>query len=49
VSFLTYFYSLCVPPKQTDGPQSVAHTMHSEEKKLEALIGRLEDWFNKPL
>jgi hypothetical protein len=25
------------------------HALHSEEKKLEALIGRLERWLNKPI
>ena len=48
-SFLAYFYSLCVPPDHKDAPHSVAHVVHSEEKKLEALIGRLEKWFNKPI
>jgi hypothetical protein len=48
-SFLAYFYSLCVPPEHKDAPHSIAHALHSEEKKLEALIGRLEAWFNKPI
>ncbi len=49
MSFLAYFYSLCVPPEHTDAPHSVAHVVRSEEKKLEALISRLETWFNKPI
>lgn len=49
MSFLTYFYGLCVPPKPHDAPHSAAHLLHTEEKKLEALIGRLERWFNKPI
>jgi hypothetical protein len=49
LSFLMYFYGLCVPPvEKYDAPHSIAHALHSEEKKLEALIGRLERWFNKP-
>ena len=50
LSFLAYFYNLCVPaPEKKDASHSVAHAVHSEEKKLEALIGRLEKWFNKPI
>ena len=50
LSFLTYFYRLCVPAlEKKDAPHSVAHTLHSEEKKLEALIGRLERWLDKPI
>jgi hypothetical protein len=49
MSFLTYFYSLCVPPEHKDAPHSAAHLLRTEEKKLEALIGRLERWFNKPI
>ena len=49
MNFLAYFYSLCVPPKQEDAPHSIAHAVHSEEKKLEALIARLEAWFDKPI
>lgn len=49
MNFLAYFYSLCVPPKQKDALHSIAHAVHSEEKKLEALIARLEAWFDKPI
>lgn len=50
MSFLAYFYRLCVPaPEEKDAPHSVAQALHSEEKKLEALIGRLERWLNKPI
>lgn len=49
LSFLAYFYQLCVPPEHKDAPHSAAHLLHSEEKKLEALIGRLEKWLNKPI
>lgn len=50
LSFLAYFYGLCVPPpEKNDAPHSVAHALHSEEKKLEALIGQLERWLNKPI
>jgi hypothetical protein len=50
MSFLAYFYRLCVPaPEEKDTPHSVAQALHSEEKKLEALIGRLERWLNKPI
>ena len=50
MSFLAYFYRLCVPaPEEKDAPHSVAQALHSEEKKLEALIGRLKRWLNKPI
>ncbi|HZL40695.1 MAG TPA: hypothetical protein VFC45_10515 [Pseudolabrys sp.] len=49
MSFLAYFYSLCAPPEHKDAPHSIAHAVHTEEKKLEALIARLETWFNKPI
>ena len=50
MSFLAYFYRLCVPAlEKKDAPHSVAHALHSEEKKLEALIGRLERWLDKPI
>jgi hypothetical protein len=50
MSFLRYFYRLCVPDvEKKDDPRSIAHKMHSEEKKLEAVIGRLERWLNKPI
>jgi hypothetical protein len=49
MSFLAYFYRLCVPAVEKDDPHSIAHKLHSEEKKLEALIDRLERWFNKPI
>ena len=50
LSFLTYFYRLCVPAhEKKDAPHSVAHALHSEEKKLEALNGRLERWLDKPI
>src|SRR5471032_607749 len=43
LSFLAHFYGLCIPVVEKDGgPHSIAHKTHSEEKKLEALIGRLE-------
>jgi len=37
------------PAEKHDAPHSIAHALHSEEKKLEALIGRLERWLNKPI
>jgi len=47
-SFLKYFYTLCVPPPETqEGP--LVHALHTEERKLEALIARLEKWLNKPI
>ena len=50
MSFLAYFYRLCVPaPEEKDAPHTVAQALHSEEKKLEALIGRLERWLDKPI
>jgi len=49
MSFLAYFYRLCVPPVEKDDPHSVAHKVHEGEKKLEALIGRLKSWLNKPI
>jgi hypothetical protein len=50
MSFLRYFYRLCVPEvAKKDDPHSIAHTLHSEEKKLAAVIGRLERWLNKPI
>jgi hypothetical protein len=50
LSFLDYFYSLCVPPKaKEDDSNSHAHLLHAEEKKLAAFIERLEAWFNKPI
>jgi len=36
-------------PEKKDAPHSVAHALHSEEKKLETLIGRLERWLKKPI
>ena len=44
MSFLAYFYRLCVPPpehKETHG--------HSAETRLAAFIHRLEHWFNQPI
>jgi hypothetical protein len=49
LSFLAYFYGLCVPAEYKDAPHSAAHLLHAEEQKLEALIGRLEKWLNKPI
>ena len=50
LSFLDYFYRLCVPPNKTEeDPKSVGHLRHSEEKKLAAFIERLEAWLNKPI
>ena len=49
LSFLAYFYRLCVPAEHKDAPHSAAHLLHAQEKKLEALIGRLETWLNKPI
>jgi hypothetical protein len=49
MSFLAYFYSLCVPLEPKDAPHSAAHLLHTEEKRIEALIGRLEKWLNKPI
>lgn len=46
-AFLKYFYDLCVA--QEDAPHSLAQAAHSGERKLEALIGRLEKWFNEPI
>jgi hypothetical protein len=50
MNFLAYFYRLCVPEvAKKDDPHSIAHNLHSEEKKLQAVIGRLERWLNKPI
>jgi hypothetical protein len=46
-SFLSYFYELCVAPDEKEG--FFAHALHVEEKKLEAVIRRLEKWLNKPV
>ena len=49
LSFLAYFYRLCVPVVEKEDPHFVGHKLHSEEKKLEVLIGKLESWLNKPI
>jgi len=48
-SFLGYFYALCLAPEENEDPHSLAHALHTEEKKLEAVIARLEKWLTKPI
>ena len=48
-AFLKYFYDLCVAQEHKDAPHSLAQAVHSGERKLEALIGRLEKWLNEPI
>jgi hypothetical protein len=38
-----------VPPAATDDPHSLAHKLHAEDNRLEALIGRLERWLDKSI
>lgn len=45
VSFLEYFYGLCVPPNHAN-PHSPLHTA---EHALEAFFGRVGRWLNKPI
>jgi hypothetical protein len=49
LAFLEYFYALCVAHEHKDEPHSLAHAVHNGEKKLQALIGRLERWLDKPI
>jgi len=49
LAFLGYFYALCVAHEHKDEPHSLAHAVHDGEKKLQALIGRLERWLDKPI
>ncbi len=49
LAFLEYFYALCVAYEHKDEPHSLAHAVHDGEKKLQALIGRLERWLDKPI
>jgi len=48
LAFLEYFFTLCVH-EHKDEPRSLAHAVHDGEKKLQALIGRLERWLDKPI
>jgi len=49
LAFLGYFYALCVAHEHKDEPHSLAHAVHDGEKKLQALIGRLERWLDTPI
>jgi len=49
LSFLGYFYALCVANEEKDDAHSPAQAPHTEERKLEAVIARLEKWLNKPI
>lgn len=49
LSFLADFYRLCVAATDKAAPVRAAPKAQSAEQKLEALIGRLESWFEKPI
>jgi hypothetical protein len=50
LGFLAYFWGLCFPSaEKKDDPKSLGYKLHSAEKKMEILIGRLEAWLNKPI
>jgi hypothetical protein len=38
-----------VAREHKDDPHSLAHAVHDGEKKLQALIERLERWLEKPI
>ena len=48
LAFLEYFFTLCVH-EHKDDPHSLAHAVHGGEKKLQALIERLESWLDKSI
>ena len=49
MSFLRYFYGLCVNEPKKDDPHSLAQTILGRESKLGARLSWLGRWLNKPI
>ncbi len=48
MSFLRYFYALCLHEPKGDDPHSLEHKLQAPSRSMLAFIDRIGRWLNKP-